>query len=263
MKTCALCEQKAGVFPHRIYEGYICKECFRRVPSCISLRDTDEHYLRRMKAQSEEREKTFEATSYYGKMYLDAVHGMVCYSDKGKEGSPLFFGDIYKITELKELGLNICNIRDISKKCFDVRCDVKLCISTADTHAEYIIARNKECVVHHKGEGKYDCNEPIELTMIRSMLKQMIDDVLNGLNQKVKKIQLLQEMAKKEPPKPKRQQDVEWAKGILFLENTNCSVDTIKKRYRELCHMYHPDIHPDVSDEYIKKLNKAYEILTN
>lgn len=262
MKRCSVCGEKAGLLSHKIYEGVICKECLKRIPDCISLKHTDEHFLRRMVNRSKEREKAFEPTSFYGGLYLDSVHSMLCYSKNGIGGYPLSFGDIYTVKELKELGLYITNVRDVGKSYVDIRCDVKLKVTTEDIHGEYLVIRNRQCPVFKNAEGKYDCHDPAELVMIQNMLTQMIEDVSYGYNRRIAKMRLLQEMAEQEL-KPKEQQDKEWARGVLFLENKDCSIEEIKRQYRELCRFYHPDIHPELSEEYMKKLNKAYAILTS
>jgi curved DNA-binding protein CbpA len=43
----------------------------------------------------------------------------------------------------------------------------------------------------------------------------------------------------------------------------NASAAEIKKAYRRLARMYHPDLNTQTRDEQIKRLNEAYEILSN
>jgi len=42
----------------------------------------------------------------------------------------------------------------------------------------------------------------------------------------------------------------------------NCSIEDIKKSYRQLCKIYHPDRNPDNEDKFLK-IKKAYETLSN
>lgn len=44
--------------------------------------------------------------------------------------------------------------------------------------------------------------------------------------------------------------------------NDNCTKDEIKKKYRELCLLYHPDKN-NGEDSHFKKINEAYETLYN
>lgn len=41
------------------------------------------------------------------------------------------------------------------------------------------------------------------------------------------------------------------------------SAAEIKRAYRRLARKYHPDLHAQAQDEQIKRLNEAYEILSN
>lgn len=44
---------------------------------------------------------------------------------------------------------------------------------------------------------------------------------------------------------------------------TNASTAEIKRAYRRLARLYHPDLNAEARDEHIKRLNEAYEILSN
>lgn len=41
------------------------------------------------------------------------------------------------------------------------------------------------------------------------------------------------------------------------------SAAEIKRAYRRLARLYHPDLNTEARDEHIKRLNEAYEILSN
>jgi curved DNA-binding protein CbpA len=41
------------------------------------------------------------------------------------------------------------------------------------------------------------------------------------------------------------------------------SAAEIKRAYRRLARLYHPDLNAEARDEHIKRLNEAYEILSN
>lgn len=107
-----------------------------------------------------------------------------------------------------------------------------------------------------------DVTEPKRLTMFRSLFYQMIDDTRFQILKKLQDIQKLKEMeAESVKKKTASKQDMEWARGVLFLENTECSPEEIKKQQKKLMRMFHPDIHPELGDDYAKKINKAAEIL--
>lgn len=54
--------------------------------------------------------------------------------------------------------------------------------------------------------------------------------------------------------------DRAWAHGILHL-STGASTTEIKQRYKKLSMVLHPDQNPGLSDDFIKNLNRARELL--
>ena len=258
MKICSVCEKQLGLKAHKTCDGFICDDCLKYIPYRVKLREADEKYLKKLCAQGKERAADFETTAYLGDLYLDSVHGMFCYSPKGKNGTPLSLGDVYRITELKEIGLYATNIRNIGSSKPKVICDIKLTVATDSIRQDYKIAGNKNCLITKNGEGELTCTEPADVTMIRSMLNQMIDDLRTGMMKQLSDIMRMQEIAEN---KPKYLKDKEWALGVLFLANRDYSEDEIKAQYRKLSRMFHPDVNPEISGEYMETLNKAYSIL--
>ena len=257
MKVCSVCEKQLGMIAHKTSDGFICDDCLKYVPAHIKLKEADEKYLKKIYHEGRERAEGFEATAYLGDLYLDSVHGMFCCSKKGKNGTPLLLGDVYKITELKEIGLYTSNIRNIGSNRPKVICDVKLRVVTDKVNREYLIAKSKNCLIS-SANGELTCTEPADVTMIRSMFNQMIEDQRDGMMKQLGEIIRMKEIAEN---KPKHLQDKEWALGVMFLANKEHSEDEIKSQYRKLSKMFHPDVNPDISGEYMETLNKAYSIL--
>jgi len=44
---------------------------------------------------------------------------------------------------------------------------------------------------------------------------------------------------------------------------TNATLTQIKRSYRRLARLYHPDLNRHASDAYIKQLNEAYDVLSD
>lgn len=260
MNKCVICGEKTGIFSKKTTDGAVCRECIKYIPDCFILSNADSHALLRFIERSKEYKKAFEPTAFYGNLYLDSVHSMLCYSKTGKEGSPLSYGDIYKVTELKEIGLFCTNPRRVGTTS-RVVCDVKLSIKTLDIQTQYIVAYQKQCQTVHNNDGTVSCCDPVELTVIRNLLNQMFEDVRQGLGKKAAEIQRLIELSKRKVKQDKEKAKYEWARGILYIENENYSLEEVKRRYRELGRIFHPDIHPELPDDYMAMLNSAYSLL--
>lgn len=259
MKRCALCGNKAEVFSKSVQDGVICNNCRRYIPSSIVLTSATTGFLKEMRELGIKHEKEFEVTTFYGKLYLDNIHGLICYSKHGKKGRPTDFGDVYEIADLKSFGLFMSNPKDIGKSTPNVVCDVKVSFKTDLIAAQYIIAQNKRCRIIVNDEKERLCEEPAELVVIRHLVYQMLDDKIYGLIAKTAEIQRLVELAKQ--PLPIDQKELEWAKGAMLLDDKRFTTDNIKAQYRKLCRMFHPDIHPELPDDDMAMLNKAYETL--
>lgn len=258
MKVCSLCEKQLGLMANKTADGFICDDCLKYISYRVKTKDADEKYLKKVYSEGKERAKGFEATAYLGNLYLDSVHGMFCYSAKGKNGTPASLGDVFKLTELKEIGLYITNVRNTGQNKPNVLCDVKLKVTTDKVNEVFTVISNKNCIVTPKGDGEYTVSEPVEVSMIRSMLNQMIDDLHSGMMKQLGEILKMQELAAN---KPKIRQDKEWALGVMFLANKDYSDEEIKAQYRKLSRVFHPDVNPNMSSEYMEMLNNAYAIL--
>lgn len=255
MQKCAVCEKEVKWFPYKIKDGCICKECKKMLPVNIYLKDANEFYLKDKYNRAKKCQKVFEATAYYGNLYIDNIHNMLCYSEKSKHGVPVMFGDTFYINELKSIGLFISNIKNTGGNIPKVVCDVKLHIETKDVKTDYVIARGKRCIIEDDGE-KINCTVPPEVLMIQNIIGQMIDNLFVVTAKKLEDIKTMQELINR------LDSNKEWAKGILFLDSdTEYSENEVKAQFRQMTKIFHPDINPNLSDEYMKKINKAYSML--
>ena len=253
LKQCAVCGKETRRAFH-VCGGYICPECRKYIPEKVDVRHSDTDYLKELYEKRKAVADAFEATAYIGGLYLDNVHCMICYSRNGWNGKPLSLGDVYKITELKEISLHLANVKNVGSRIPRIFCDIKLKIKTADIDTDYLIAKGKRCRVQEIENGNISFSEPADVAVIREMLRQMFDDVFTGLERKLEDILKYKELAES-------LKDTRWAKGILFLADKEYTAEEIKTQYRKLCKMFHPDLNPDLPDDYMQMLNKAYDIL--
>jgi len=254
-RICSLCGEKVGLSAYKIADGCICKSCKNYISDHIFLSEANEYYLKEMYERNKARAKKFEATTYYGNLYIDNMNNMVCYSEKGKKGTPLCFGDIYHITEFREIGLFCTNPKNLGRESLRIVCDVKFKVVTKDISAEYLVAHNRPCKVQKIDKDEVKFEFPAEVLMIKNVLMQMTDNTFFEMKRKIEDIQRMKEFV------TSATLEKEWARGILFLDNIDCTPEEIKSQYKKLSKMFHPDVNPEFSDEYMKKINDAYSIL--
>lgn len=256
MKKCVICNEKAGFFSKRITDGCICSKCIAYIPERVKLRYADTEYLTGIYNTNKEKQKKFNWTASYGSLFIDSTHGMFCISKKIKKDNPMEFGDIYFITDLLEIALYCTDVRNIGTKTNKIVCNVKMRAKTNESSNEYSIRQNERCSFTHIGNGSLECNEPEKFIMFRNMFNQMIDNVRFNLLNKLDDIQRMKKNINA------FEDNREWAKGVLFLDDKNYSLETIKRHRNILIRQFHPDISSDYGTEFAEKINKAYDILT-
>lgn len=260
-KDCAICKEPTGLFAHKIYNGVICRKCRAYLPARIQLKASDTDYLLGLYERNKELAKSFEATSHYGYLFLDSIHGLFCFSKGEKSGEPTEFGDIFSIKELTETGIYCSDIRNVgSGSANKVVCNIKMKVTTDAISMEYMVAENEPCKYTHGKNHMLEVHEPEKLTMFRNMFYQMIDNEMSRVLRKLEEIKRLRAYAEEAENTPLAS-EVNWARGVLFLKKDEATPEKIKSRYRELMHIFHPDLHPDLDDAYAQKLNEAYGIL--
>jgi hypothetical protein len=222
----------------------------------VYLAAAENEYLRELYRKNREKAENFSSTASCGKLYIDSVHCMLCFSEKAVKGEPAHFSDIFYISELLELGLYCSDVRNIGTNTNRVVCNVKLKVKTQETCREYTILKDEPCSYKVKN-GYLEWEEPCKVSMFRSMMNQMIADVTAGFTKKLNRIWELRGTI----DKTMQDIDAEWARGILFLDNKPCAPEEIKSHQRKMTRLFHPDLHPEIDSEYMQKINRAYEIL--
>lgn len=255
MKECVACKQDAGLLAKKTYNGYLCKTCRSYLPMRIDLKSCDTDYLLGLIEAAKAKATVFTATYSYGEMYLDSVHGMFCFSKGEKNGEPTDRGDIFSINELLETGIYCTDVKNVGTNTNRVVCDIKAKVKTEKICMEYSLVKNELCKCKPTSNGMLDITEPEKLTMFRSIFYQMIDDARYRVLKKLEDIQRLRGKI------TTAEQEKEWAKGVLFLDNADCTAEEVKKQQKKLMRMLHPDVHPELGEEYAQKINKAAEIL--
>ena len=225
----------------------------------IDLKASDTDYLLPLYQKNKSLAENFTASCQYGELFLDTIHGLLCFSKGNKNGEPTHYGDIFSVTELTEIGIYMDDIKNVGQNTNKIICNVKMRVKTKSVFMEYLVAANESCKFT-QNSSKLDVSEPEKLSLFRHIFNQMIDDVLGKLLKKLEDIRKLKAYTDELENTPQAC-ELNWARGVLFLEKDECSPEGIKKQYKELMRMFHPDLHPELGDVYAQKLNKAYDIL--
>lgn len=257
MGKCVLCGRKTGMFAKRTYEGCICKECLSYIPRSVRLSSADTDYLRNVHDKNLKKMERFSSTASYGALFMDSVHNMFCVSRKRWGDEPTEFGDIYCVTELREIGLYCTDVRNIGTNSNRIVCNVKIRIKTDEVCRELLVASNERCTFHYVGNSQIEWSEPSKLSVFRSMFNQMIDNEVFGL---LKKLEAVQEM---KAAISEAERNEQWAKGVFFFrESEDVLQDALKKRRNALVKIFHPDLGQEFADnEITAQINEAYKML--
>ena len=255
--NCAICNEKAGILPAKIYNGHICHHCRSLLPYNIVLKTAEAGYLQEICEKNAKKKKVFETTAYLGDLYLDSIHNMFCVSKRKRKGEPLDFGEVHYVNELTGIALVCSNVRNIGTNGRDnVVCDIKFAFEVDGEAKDFIVERNRRCYFTYKG-NQLDWSEPAEMQVFRSMIDQMIDTVCDNLLERLAAMQEAAKTLEAGLPKPES-----WARGVLFIdEKTELTAELIKGRYRLLMKIFHPDSgfeHKEVSE----MLNQAKDTLS-
>lgn len=258
MNPCIVCNGKTNIFSEKTADGRICRKCRAYIPASVQLRYADAEYLKDLYKANKGKQKRFDCTAAYGNLFIDSLHGTFCISRTSKNGKPLEFGNIHSVTELTEIALYCTDVQNIGVKSNKIVCSVKMRMKTNETIEEYLICKNEPCSCKRSKTniGMLEWNEPDRLVMFRNMFNQMIENVRYGLLKKLNDIQ----QAKKAIND--YEYNKEWAKGILFLDDKDCSIETIKRHRNILIRQFHPDVSPEYGAEFAEKINKAFDIMS-
>ena len=253
---CIICGGKTGLLDKSALSGKICKKCLSYIPEHISLKSCETEYLKQICSKNKEKADRFECTSSYGSVYIDQIHNMICVSENGSKDSPKDFSVIVDIAELEEIGLYLSDAKNIGKGSIRINANVKIMLKTKEMHKEFIAAHNKTCP-YKAQDGKISYEEPREVSVLRTMLNQMIENESLAMIKKLEKLHLL----KKEINK--YDEDKNWAKGVLFFDKSQeFDAEMLKTQRNKLIRLFHPDFNKECADNDITaQINKAYKIL--
>lgn len=236
---CMLCGKNAGIAKRKIYNGYICGTCSRKVPdflrssldtySDLRLKVVNSYFTKNSK-------KEFEKTASYGSLVIDEIDGL--FQIKTPDGSYIFDpvdmaeGDII-CTDPRANSHNMVYV--------DVEFFYKMenpCISM-----RIKIKKNVKCQSKRTSESTLEWNEPSDLIMFRNMFNQMLERHVT---------KKYSDMARN---------SIKYVKAkALFLTDDNYTEEEIKNTRKKLMKVFHPDT-GETDLEKAEIINRYYDFL--
>lgn len=261
MRECVVCGGPATVFSRSCSDGPVCKTCMNRIPDVIKkkigkysgltlkkIRDFQEKHRKDM-------EKTFEATSSYGLLHIDEIHGLftICKKTELEDGRistveksiPSVFPALY----IRDYGITY---RVVSSGEDKVTIEVSLMVEMESLDYSFTTPiKTAYCYAERVDDEHISYREPSELSMFRSMFHQMIVTSVEKYNREINR--------KFITPK---EFDLFCARQMFMLPE-DFTMKELKAQRNRYLKVYHPDENTEKTDlsGYTQKINKAYRLL--
>ena len=248
--NCMLCpNQIKGFGGIKIYNGQICKECASKLPSLIVENAKNMSYYTLQIAYNYvvENKKRFRATSSYGKLHIDEIHGLFAIADKlDEDGKPKTGCNVFAACDLTEIGLCSKNPRIDHNM---VNIDIELTFSLENPKCTIVtcIKKGVHCKQKRVDSSHVTWEEPGDLEMFRTLFNNMLEGTVQRVNEYLC---------------GKTVYDFELEKArALFMLTEDYTAEELKKARRLMMKVYHPDTTDvDVSRE-VQIINNAHLLL--
>lgn len=177
MPQCVTCGGSASSFSQkRCMDGPVCQSCLGRMPhvlhGSIALFSAD-MVQAIMEYEDQMKQKGFEATASYGKLYLDELNGMFAIAEKSGQKGTLTEADYFDCAYLENIGIYPVDPRQSRK---DIVCDVEFSASFRYPQMRFRlkVRSGVKCDFKQITKTQAEWSEPGELSMFRNMLDQTI-----------------------------------------------------------------------------------------
>lgn len=268
-KVCCICnkqiKQVLGV--QKCDDGLICNDCMEFFPSVVLVKDYRLHTIRSVVAYEKECAKEFVCTSHIGKIYIDELHNLVAYSEKGKK-EPDRLCNIFRITDLKAIEISVTEPKVNGERLY---CDMLLTISVDKfpIFFQSILKKNLLCNYQRVDSRRVTYEMPNEYITTKTLVNKLIYQCYNKAKSELETLKELRLMKEKEIERIKALDDIEIkgsggidkirAEAMLFLDKDYNSED-VKRNYKQLARIMHPDMNR-LPEHYMQKLNSAFSLL--
>lgn len=253
---CSLCGNKTNkLFSVSCKNGYICKDCFKQIPSLISSRipsvsvENLKEYLD-WKNQNAQIFEEFVSTSNYGLVHLDSLHGYFAiaeekdFYDDELKSEDVFVAPVYFLSSFlfsMEVGKQDKNM--------DVPVDVKLSFTLTDPSftVSNLVVKHDECSVFINEYQEAEYSLPYRAQIFWDELINTNNRMVAGEDVHSVNLDLIKE--------------TERAKG-LFMVDENYTESDLKHIRNILLKSFHPDSYDDGRAEIRTHIiQESYELL--
>ena len=228
----------------KLKHGMLCKDCANYVPSILIKKDpyVQEYTLKHIIEKTKEHLEEFYATSSFGDLHIDEIHGLFAIS-KGldEHGKPKGGSNIFSVYDLTEVGLT-CTSPRADHTVVKVDAEFSCTLENPFLSFKEIVKRGCNCQTKIKGQNlAYD--EPHDMQMFKVLFNQL----LTGTWEKVNAVLC---------GKTVYAFELEKARAVFMLP-ADYTLDDLNAAYRKMKTVYGED--PDSRE--MSLLNKYYYFL--
>ena len=231
----------------KLKTGTLCKECTSYVPSLLIKKDNylQDYTLKHVIEKTKENLDYFSATSSFGKLHIDEIHGLFCIADSLDDNDkPKGGANVFSIYDLTEVGLTCTSPRADHTV---VRVDVEFSCTLENPYLSIkeIVKKGCTCQTKVKGQNlQYD--EPHDMQMFKVLFNQL----LTGAWEKVNAVLC---------GKTVYAFELEKARAIFMLPE-DFNLDDLSAAYRKMKTVYGAT-DEDMNSREMSILNKYYYFL--
>lgn len=262
---CCICNTELSLFDKflssKCYDGVVCKHCKNKFPSLFSITGYTSKEIVELINYVQKNKKEFFCTTHYGRLFLDEVHGLIAYNkgEKLDDKKTSLQNNIFKADDLDLFEISLSEPK-ISRTV--VYSNVLLYMHLQKFNASFnkIIKSNEKSTIKRLDNRSMVFDPPMGYVFIRAVANQMISNSISNFRKLVD--ELIAERNKIDRERANLSQtELFKAKTILMLDDSFTQED-VKKHYRHLTKCLHPDVNQGYGDEYMQKINWAYELLS-
>lgn len=249
MGQCVLCEAETSIISQKkIWNGFICKGCFDKIPQSIKNNLTKYHsdnLKTILNYMDNLNKKIFFPTASFGSLHIDEIHGLFAIEENLKENfNPEDFTDMFYCLSLKEVGLNATNVS--LDKSNNVICDFELHCWFEYPECSFTVPVKKKARCPSKRNGK---DISYELPGDYFIFLNLFDQMLNTARKKYQE--------QNEPKFISKSSFNRFKAETLFMLGEGYNIDDVKKQYGILKHAF------EGFPNYLSIIEQAYYILSD
>ena len=181
--ACLLCDNELTTFSSvNIGNGKICKSCLSKLPALIAenVKSMYDSELQIILASMPDKYEMFSATSSFGDLHIDELHGLFAIAKKlDVDGKPKN-NNIFSIYELSEVGI-YCKSPKANNHIVCVDVEFSFSLESPSFTKKIIVDRNVKCKTQRADASHVTWEEPETLKMFRTLFTNMLEGGLQRM----------------------------------------------------------------------------------